>query len=286
MVRPLGGWSTLVLGLAGLLGSCTSAPPAPEPGVGSRLVASATQFRPDEGTRNLHAGITNRGPATVTVTSATVEWPGFSWPTVAIPARPVPAGQTAAFVIRYGAPHCATDPGPPYLRATVDGHALRLPLQVSDRGLLERLRAQACADRRLARAATLSLRWGRRTVVRRGTEYLPATVTLRRRSGSSGVSVVDLGGSVLFHLVAARPGALPARLGPSRPGLVVPVLFGSAGRCDGHSRGQSSQTFLFSVYTRLDGGRTHRSVFVPGKVVQRRLLGLLDRACRGVAPAA
>jgi hypothetical protein len=265
---------------------CAAARPAPErPAPG--LLASVTQFRPDEGTRNLHAGITNRGGRPVTVTSATVVWSGFSWSTVRVPAEPVPPGQTAAFVVRYGAPHCATRPGAPYLRTVVDGRRLVLPLTVDIPGLLPRLRAHACGEQRLARTASLRLRLARRTVVRGGAEYLPGTVLLRRRPGTSTpVSVVDLGGSVLFDLVPAGEGALPFRLAPADRVRRLPVLVGSAGRCDPHARGNSSQTFLFSTYSRLGGGPVVRSIFVPAPSVQQRLWHLLDRACGAVGPAA
>jgi hypothetical protein len=271
--------AVLLAGL-GLLLSCTaerreSAPPP-------RLVASATQFRYDEGTNHLHAGVTNAGTTPVTVTSATLTWSGFDWPTVRIPAQPVPPGQTAAFVIAYGAARCGTDTGAPYLLATVDGQRRRLALKVEDPGLLDRLRQAACARQRLARAVALTLHLRRHTVVRQGEELLPGEVVLRRRAGSSeAVSVVDLGGSVLFDVTAAGgPGALPARLAPPDRTLRLPVQVGSAGRCDPHARGQSSQTFLFSVYTRLGSDPPLRTIFVPSKPAQQRLLALLDRACR------
>jgi hypothetical protein len=268
-----------LLAILGLLLSCTaksreSAPP--------RLVASATQFRYDEGTHNLHAGVTNAGTTPVTVTSATLAWSGFDWPTVQIPAQPVPPGQTAAFVIAYGAARCDTHPGAPYLLATVDGQRRRLPLQVDDPGLLDRLRQGACARQRLSRAVALTLHLRRHTVVRAGEELLPGEVVLRRRAGAGrAVSVVDLGGSVLFDLTAAGGrGALPARLAPPDRALRLPVLVGSAGRCDPHARGNSSQTFLFSVYTRLGTEPALRTIFVPSKPAQQRLLAVLDRACR------
>ncbi len=273
--------ATLVLCLAALPAACSTAAPSRPPA--PRLRASATQFRPDEGTTRLHAGVTNLGRTAVTVTSATVVWPGFAWPTVRLPRAPVPVGQTAAFVIRYGAAHCHVGPGPAYLRAEVDGRSVRLRLRVQDPALLSRLHAHECARRRLAATAGLALRLRRHTVVRGGEEYLPGTVLLRRRPGArSTVTVVDVGGSVLFDLAAA-PGAgrLPARLAPGAPQLRVPMRIGSAHRCDPHARGNSSQTFLFSVYTRLAGEPVQRSVFVPGPATRRRLDGLLDRACRG-----
>ncbi|MGN6130745.1 MAG: hypothetical protein ACTHOK_10440, partial [Nocardioidaceae bacterium] len=145
--------------LGGVVVACTEQPPTRAPVPRARLIASVTQFRPDEGTNRLHAGVTNHGPGTVSVSGARVVWAGFAWPAVRVPPAPVPAGQTAAFVVRYGAPRCTGRPGRPYLLATVDGVARRLPLHVDLPGLLGRLRRDGCAGRRLAQAAGVSLRW-------------------------------------------------------------------------------------------------------------------------------
>lgn len=272
--------------LGGVVVACTGQPPTRAPVPRARLVASVTQFRPDEGTNRLHAGVTNHGPGTVTVGGAQVVWAGFAWPAVRVPPAPVPAGQTAAFVVRYGAPRCTGRPGRPYLLATVDGVARRLPLHVDLPGLLGRLRRDGCAGRRLAQAAGVSLRWAPRTAVRHGEEYLPGTVTLTRGSAGTAVRVVDLGGSVLFDLRPARRGALPATMDAESARLRLAVRLVPAGRCDAHARGQSSQTFLFSVYLRRGDEPTHREVFIPARADQQRMLDLLDRACKPVRPPA
>lgn len=278
-----------LLVLLGALAACTEAtqpPSASRTPQRARLVASATQFRPDEGTNRLHAGVTNQGPGTVRVSAARVEGGGFTWAQVRVPPAPVPPGQTAAFVIRYGAPRCTGHPGRPSLVATVDGVARRLPLHVDLPGLLGRLRRDACAARRLARTAAVSLRWAARTAVRHGQEYLPGTLTLTRRAPGPAVHVVDLGGSVLFELRPGRPGELPATLRGHQHRERVAVRLVPARRCDAHARGQSSQTFLFGVFLRPAGEPTHRAVFIPDRAVQQRLLDLLDRSCRGVRPPA
>ena len=106
-------------------------------------------------------------------------------------------------------------------------------------------------------------------------------MTLTRRPGADGtVSVVDLGGSVLLTLRPRDEGVLPLRLGPARDVVRLGVVVGSAHRCDPHARGNSSQTFLLSVYVRLDGAPTQRVIVVPDKTTQGRLLALIDRDCR------
>ncbi len=267
------------LGLALVIGSagCTGAAPARQSiSVPSRLVASITQFRPDEGTRGLHAGVTNQGPGAVTVTRARVVWPGFAWTSGRLPGGPVPAGQTAAFVVRFGAARCPVAGAPPYLVVEVDGRVRRLPLHVDIPGLLQRLHVHACAMRRLADTARVRLLFAQRP---RGAD-LPAVLVLRRRPGTTApVRVVDLGGSVLLDLQPAPGVGLPATLGSADQLLRLPVRVRPTGRCDGHALGNSSQTFLLSAWTRLGRGPVERSTFLVAGVDRRRLQSVLDRAC-------
>src|SRR3954447_3931110 len=170
----------VLLGLAG----CTSGDPSPARSTPSAravrevpataLDASVTQFRYDEGTRNLKAGVTNNSGRDIRVRSATIEWDGMAFPTVRLPDDPVQPGQTAAFRIRYGAPRCSGAPSSrPVLVSEIDGRRRRLPLRVEDPQLLDRLRQKACAHAQLSAVAGVTLTFGRRTVVTRGEEWLP-----------------------------------------------------------------------------------------------------------------
>ncbi len=247
-----------------------------------RLDASVAQFRFDEGTRNLKAGVTNNGDRDIRVSQATILWDGFAFPTVPIPGDAVEPGQTAAFTIRYGAPRCDRPPtARAVLVAVVDGRARRLPLRVEDPRLLVRLHATACAQQRLDEAATVTLRLGRRPVLADGEEYLPGSLVVRHRRGATDrVRVVDLGGSVLLDLVPRDgPAALPGVLRPDRAALVFPVLLGSAHRCDAHALGQSSQTFLISAYVRLDDRPTQREILPLDPGDRDRLIALVHRDC-------
>jgi hypothetical protein len=247
------------------------------------LDASVAQFRFDEGTDNLRAGVTNNSDHDIRVTSATIDWDGFAFPKVPIADDLVRPGLTAAFRIAYGAPRCSDEPQEkPILVAVIDGRIRRLPLRVEDPELLVRLRDRACAAERLDAAATVRLGFDRRTVQVRGEEYLPGRVEIRRRGdGTTPIRVVDLGGSVLVDLVP-RDGreAMPVSLGEGQQQLVLPVLAGSAHRCDGHARGNSSQTFLLSVYLRLGDAAVQRQIVVPTEPEQVRLLAVIDRDCR------
>jgi hypothetical protein len=281
-------WRPALAGLAalllvGLTGCTDDAAPPPRPGQDLRLDASVAQFRFDEGTRNLKAGVGNRGEGDIRVTRATIDWPGMVFPTLDLPDTPVRPGQTAAFTIAYARARCGAEPSTrPVLRAVVDGRERSLPLRVEDPGLLVRLRDKACAAQALDAVASVRLLVSRHTERLGGEEYLPGTLVVRRR-GPAGerVRVVDLTGSVLVD-VLPRGGrrALPEELGPDDRALSFPLLFGSAHRCDAHAVSQSSQTFLLSAYLRRGDGPPQR-VLLPLSAPERdRLTGLLRRECR------
>ncbi len=282
---------TLLAVLAGPVAGCTARsdrpPPAPgpTPATGTlQLDASVAQFRFDEGTHRLSAGVTNQGDRPVLVSRATIEWPAMLFPTVRLYAagHALP-GQTAAFTIRYGTPVCGHPTATaPTLVAVVDGRPLRLPLRVEDPGLLRRLHASACATRRLRAAVSVRLRLAPATVRVDGDEYLPGTVVIRHLPGSRArVRLTDLGGSVLLVLrPRAGPTALPGRLLPGRDELRFPVLLGSAHRCDPHARGQSSQTFLISAYVRLEDRPQQRVVLPLSRAERDRAIAVVDRDCR------
>lgn len=283
-------WAGALLAGALLIG-CTGAPPdgepnpSPDPGPPTdRLRASVAQFRFDEGTRRLKAGVTNNSDQDVRVTRATITWGAMVFPTVALTDEPVPPGQTAAFRIDYGRPRCDGVPRDrPVLTAVIDGRSRILPLRVEDPGLLVRLHAKACAAQRLDARATVDLSIGSRSTVVDGEEYLPGAVVVRRRGAGTQepVLIADLGGSVLIDLGprggrAALPGVLPA----GEPVLTFPVLLRSAHRCDPHALGQSSQTFLLSAYLRLADRPTQRVLLSLTPAERNRLAAVVRRDCR------
>ena len=277
--------AALVVALGVAVAGCTSAPaPAPRPApVSSRqLDASVAQFRFDEGTRRLKAGVSNRSNRPVSVTEATIDWPPLAFPQVRLSSEPVLPGQTAAFTISYGTARCGRPVGvAPVLVATIDGATRRLPLHVDQPGQLQRLQADACAQQRLAATASVELQLATRTERIAGEEYLPADLVLRRRTGTTApVRVVDLGGSVLIELLPrGGAAALPGVLAPGRSELRFPLLFGSGHRCDGHALGQSSQTFLMSAYLRLADRPVQRVILPLSSTERDRIYGVVQRDC-------
>jgi hypothetical protein len=274
----------LVLAASSVLaGAGCSSPSAPNPDrAPGPLVASVTQFRFDEGTRNLKAGVTNDSDTDIRVSQATIAWDGFAFPTVPVTGGVVHPGQTAAFSIAYGVPQCSAPPrAEPRLVAVVNGRTLRLPLRVEDPRLLLRLHAKACAAERLDAAATVRLRLAARTTRVGGVEYLPGRLVLTHRPGATDrVLIVDLGGSVLLDLLPRNSRrSLPGELVGERRELAFPVLLGSAHRCDAHALGQSSQTFLISAYVRVGSEPTQRVVLPLSPVERDRLIGIVHRDC-------
>jgi hypothetical protein len=246
----------------------------------SHLLASVTQFRPDEGTHFLTAGITNGGRTPITVTQASIVWPGMRFPTVQLPDEPTLPGQTAAFRFRFGRARCAGGPFPAAsMSSIIDGRRARLPLEVQDPGLLRRLRTRTCGLQRLQEVVGIAL------VLHSPAPSgaVPAEIVLRRRPHHrERVAIVDLGASVLID-VRPRTGrrALPGILRPGSARLRFPVRFTSAHRCDGHALGQSSQTFLLSAYVRVAGGTTQRHIFALSHRQRARLQAMIDRDCHG-----
>jgi hypothetical protein len=247
----------------------------------SELDATAGQFRFDEGTRNVPTGITNNSSKPITVTSARISWDGFRWATVKLPKDPVLPRQTAAFVSHFGRASCTGKPSAPRLTAVINGVRRDLPLHLDQPGLFDRLRTSACEQQRLTDAASLTMTISRTVVTDGGVPYFAATVALRRpRTPGEQVTVVDLGGSVLFNVLPREGRRLrPVRLLPEATSLTVPIRVGPTQRCSAHARGNASQPFLFSVFTRTGDDPVHRTITVPDKATQLRLLGLLDRYC-------
>jgi hypothetical protein len=241
---------------------------------------SVSQFRFDEGTRNLRAAITNVSPDPVTVTEATIAWPGFERDVVTLEPAPLAPGDTVGFALQYGDPHCGTGgDAAPAMAAVVDGAERVLPLDRDDAAEIRRLHVRECLQHDLDRAADIELDLAERTTTTAGGEYLDGHVVVRRHGEETPITLVDLAGSVLLRLEAVE--RLPARIPASAAVTRVPVRVSSAGRCDPHALGNSSQTFLFGIHVRLGSRPAQRVVQFPTPAERRMLTGLLDRSCAG-----
>lgn len=277
--RPVARRVAAVLALAAVAGCSGRAAPAPG-ATRTDLRASVAQFRTDEGPARVTAGVTNDGTRTIHVTSAAIRWGGLRFPEVRLSGEPVPPGQTAVLRASYDAARCGRPTGPaPVLLATVDGVTTRLPLSQDDPTLFDRLHASTCARTRLDAVVAVRLQTADTLRTVGDAPTLPAALVLTRRPGSTApVRLVDLGGSVLLGLTSRR-GSLPVALDPSEQVLRVPVALDSTRRCDGHSLGQSQQTFVLSAYLRLPGEAVQRVVLALDTRQLALLQEVIDRTC-------
>ena len=233
------------------------AAPADRSAAPLRLDASVAQFRFDEGTRRLKAGVVNDGDRAVRVTQATIAWDGLAFPTVPLSDEPGAArpGRRLHDRVRRAAVR------PAARRAsrcwsrwwTVAAGGCRCASRTP--GCCAGCRRRPAPSSGSTARSRCDLRPADRTARVGGEEYLPADLVLRRRPGArTAVTLVDLGGSVLIDLAPRAAGArCRSGCAADRRALSVPLLLGSAHRCDAHALGQSSQTFLISAYLRLAG---------------------------------
>jgi hypothetical protein len=274
----------------GLAGCAASEPREPGPSytgapqavdLGGRL----QQYREDEVAHRLVVLLTNHGPTTVRVETVRVDWPGLDGTEDAAPAYDIPPGVTVGLKAPYGEAVCdsaerPTDPVNAVV--TTPDQEVVVPLAAEDL-LLERLWDLDC--RRQAVEAQVSVafgpEWARETVA--GAPVLRGSLVVERGEGDGRIDVVDLDGSVLLTLDAAQP-AQPAqpllRLEPdrSRGSLVVDV--GAAGRCDGHSLGESKKTYVFDVGLDLGDGQGRVDLTLqPPDDVKALMWQMLTDAC-------
>jgi hypothetical protein len=232
--------------------------------------------------------VINESTAPVNVTSATVSSAAFEEAEETVDEGPVDPGRFAGFLLEYGEVICADAAVRPIsLTVVVDGAERVLPLPPDDAALLERLHTQECAQQRLDNAVAVTLEFDGRPVMIGGEEYLPGRLVLRRSAGADPpvlVTVMSLRGSVLLTLELDRrdPQAdLPATLATSSGELRIPVVVGSAHRCDPHALGNSSQTYLLNSFIRLPGHPVQRVITTPDVTVRDRLAAIIDRDCPG-----
>lgn len=247
---------------------------------------SFVQQRIDEGTARAQVRVINGTPRTLHVRSVGVDWPGY-------PLRlhrvdyDVFGAQTVD--LRYLLPRAVCTPAaaaaPIVGVAVTDRGVLRRRMGDDGVRFLTRLRETACDARRLDAAVTLSYADTWRTAVRDGRLELRGSLVLTRpRAGADdrSVRVTQVEGSVLFDLSLVG-GAARSTLDVGRRHVAVPVVVRDGGRCDPHSRGQSTQTFLFRAFLRVDGGPEVSRLVSPTGAQQVRLLRFLDHACAEIS---
>jgi hypothetical protein len=233
------------------------------------LSASTTQFRNNEGSKVLRTGIVNEGSGHVVIESAALDWPGFDGPEAHV-SQVIGHGETAAFDLEYGAPHCARQPSPKaHLRVVADGHEETIPVKVEYADLLVDLWKRECATQRLNAAAAVTLETG---VLRK--DGYETHILLERQSDPAPVRLVQVLGSVNLVLEAK-----PATLHGAQ--TRVPLLVHPTLRCDAHSLSQTSQEYLFSAWLTVGDSPAVRVFLRVTPAIQAGIDRMIDRDCLG-----
>jgi hypothetical protein len=244
--------------------------------------ADLNQSRPQEGTRQINAHLTNTGDDAVTVTSVKLVADQFE----PLPATPkdstfVP-GQTIDLVSEYGDPTC-DEPRISIASFTLtlaDGSSQMLPVNRHGLAWLNRLYVDECNLRAINEVASISYGPELVRTIADGEPALLGSVLIQRQPDAPDepLTIRTMRGSVLIDFVPAEAGALPATLGPNQQELSIPILF-EAFRCDQHAIADSTQTFILSVYAQRGDGPQQRVILVPDKRRQAQIFAMTAAAC-------
>lgn len=272
--------TTLVAGCSGESDPNGTAPTSTADDVA--LAATLTQSRVNEGTRIINAELTNTSDAPVVVDTVKLDSSQFATLAPADKGSTFAPGQTIDLAIEYGDPICDGE-----LKQTSftvgldDGSTVELSIDAAGMQWLNRLYTKECALESVSDIATIEYgpTFTRATVD--GELVLTGELVLKRPSGSDTSTVLtvrSLAGSVLVRFDPNPASALPAQLTPGLEELRIPIEFG-AFRCDQHARGQSSQTFLLSVFVKPPDLPQQRVILAPDEQLQGEILDLIDDVC-------
>ena len=285
----------LAVGIAALAGCSTDGAAAPAPaGVdASALSGTLAQTREDE-VRGV-AVVRLVSTRAATVVSLRLDWPGLAPAPATTTDYPLAPGVPVDLPVAYGPAVCGTstegvplaaaDPptGPPSAEVVLAGSAAPTVVVLADPGSLElaqRLHARSCRAQALDAAVGVALgpTW---TPTRRtdGSPGLAGTLLVTRRVVGDPVRVVGLEGSVLL---AFEPRAtLPTEVSGAR--LVLPVVVGTSGRCDGHALGEAKKTYELTVLVSLGDAEAAAMPVSPDPAARPQLWRTLLAGCAAQA---
>lgn len=252
------------------------------------VVASITQQRRDQIKRVVSLRLTFDEPAPVSVTDVRLDSPGFirqsevPWDHAAVLIQP---GVAVALPVSLAEPNCSDATSAWTTSATVSvsdaqgrSHLLALT-ELPDNGLLDRIRSHDCAVASLEERATFTLGTTWVPTVHDGQPVWTGHVEITRPVPSgSAIEVSGTLGSVLVDFTAMAP--LPWVV-PDRTRSQLPIEARSSGRCDGHSMGESSKPFVFTLWVTSQGTDVPLVLAVP-RESQGVWWNLLSDACAAV----
>jgi hypothetical protein len=275
------GGRVVAVGTAVLIGAAGCA--APEAGGGAEdpvLSVHLTQYREDEARRIVQVTVTNQADTGVRVQDLRLDAAGYAPTATTRRETDITPGARVDLPVSLGPARCGTPSGvgdaTVLARVAADRQRPRdLTVRLGRRdALLERLYAQDCRRETLARAVRIEFgdEWARTA---RG---LAGTIVLQRLAAST-VTVTELGGSVIFELrlTDSAPG-LPLRLDAATPRLELPIELWPV-RCDGHSLGESKNTYVFRLWVGVDGKSPEFTSIGPTPSARQRIDAMLREQC-------
>lgn len=262
--------------------SSTGSASSPEPEV--RLRASLVQQRTDEGTNTIDVRLINRGRTLVRVEKVHIVWSGITQASTSGTGTDYQPGRIIDIKTDYGTPVCGEEPsGEVRVEVALSDDRVTLPVDPSGAATLRRLFVEDCALRAIAAIADIELSSPFTRATGGGDRLLGSvevTRTPQSRSGDRGELIVEqIAGSILFELTYLGEQRLPNRLRADDDSLTLPVALQVGNRCDAHALAESRQTFLFSVYVRVEGRPTQRVIVAPDRAVRRQASVMITRVC-------
>ena len=239
------------------------------------LAAEIVQLRRDEVLQRVEVAVTNLSAGPVVIDDLDLQVPGYSGAGVQQKSEPLPAGQRVNLPTAYGEVACTADRpqvGRPRVVLRVHTASAPRPRRVvlaptDPQGLLERIAAGVCLQRRLAREVTLRFDPGWRLTGRGEDVALHGRLIVTLATEETR-DITQVAGTVIFNLAPdVRPGTAGDDTGDDRGGPLLrltaeapeqslPVLV-TRSRCDGHARAETKKPYGFLVWVSAPGEAEH-----------------------------
>ena len=249
---------------------------------GLPFTADLNQNRIQEGSRSVNAKLTNTSDQPLTVAAIGLHSDLFAPMPPAEKGSTFGPGQTIDLVVEYGDPTCEGELTElAYDVVLDDGTALTVPVNKHGTAWLRRLYDRDCALAGVHEIADIEYADDFHRAQFDGELKLTGDLVITAAPGAdpdASFSVDEVFGSVLVNFEPASRDELPHTFGAADGELRLPLTIG-AFRCDPHARGESSQTFLWSVYLTPEGGPQVRLILKPDKSLQIQTLNLIDDVC-------
>lgn len=237
------------------------------------MAGEAVRQRTDEAIGGqFQVRITDTGEQPFTVTSVTLDSPGFA----PLPAKPVTAeyapGQVIDLPTHYGTPVCDAGVQPAAARITVvrpgrPAEEVRVPLAGT---VLDLIHGEECAVQAVGEVVDIAV-----TGLHEEGDDLVGELELTRRSGHEPVTTQRLGRSVLLE---ANAPDLPVELGGDDDTATVPVSFTPA-TCDPHVLAETKKPYVFPLVVKVGDGDEVPVDLPLDQAAKDKLAALVDRVC-------